>query len=217
MRQALFPAGRLIFGRGDPGDALYLVLSGRVRLSILTPEGRELSFAHAMTGDIFGEIAVLDRQLMAWHAQSEASRRLSGVPGLGILTATALAATVTDPNQFHSGRQFAAWLGLTPQQHSTGGKVRLGGRQILNGLEGTLSGRTIGLLGPNGAGKSTLINTLLGFYPPSQGTARLLGCDIRRERNKIRGFVGYMPENDSFIGNMSAAPNDPRRFFFGFS
>ena len=60
MRQALFPAGRLIFGRGDPGDALYLVLSGRVRLSILTPEGRELSFAHAITGDIFGEIAVLD-------------------------------------------------------------------------------------------------------------------------------------------------------------
>ena len=82
--------------------------------------------------------------------------------------------------------------------------VRLGGRQILNSLEGTLTGRTIGLLGPNGAGKSTLINTLLGFYPPSQGTARLLGCDIQREKNKIRGFVGYMPENDSFIGNMNA-------------
>ena len=76
---------------------------------------------------VSGEIAVLDRQLLAWHAQSEASRRLSGVPGLGILTATALAATVTDSNQFHSGRQFAAWLGLTPQQHSTGGKTRLGG------------------------------------------------------------------------------------------
>jgi len=82
--------------------------------------------------------------------------------------------------------------------------VRLGGRQILNGLEGTLAGRTIGLLGPNGAGKSTLINTLLGFYKPNQGTARLLGCDIQKERRQIRSFVGYMPENDSFIGNMNA-------------
>lgn len=73
------------------------------------------------------EIAALDRQLMAWHAESEASRRLTGIPGLGVITATALAATVTDPDQFRSGRQFAAWLGLTPQQHSTGGKTRLGG------------------------------------------------------------------------------------------
>lgn len=45
----------------------------------------------------------------------------------GVVTATAIAATVTDPDQLVSGRQFAAWLGLTPQQHSTGGKTRLGG------------------------------------------------------------------------------------------
>ncbi len=51
--------------------------------------------------------------------RSEASRRLAAIPGLGIITATAVAATVTDPGQFRSGRQFAAWLGLTPQQHST--------------------------------------------------------------------------------------------------
>ena len=82
--------------------------------------------------------------------------------------------------------------------------VRLGGRQILNGLDGALSGRTIGLLGPNGAGKSTLINTLLGFYPPNGGTARVLGYDIQRDKMKIRSLVGYMPENDSFIGNMNA-------------
>jgi transposase len=73
------------------------------------------------------EIAVLDQQLMAWHAESETSRRLAGIPGLGVITATALAATVTKPDQFRSGRQFAAWLGLTPQQHSTGGRTRLGG------------------------------------------------------------------------------------------
>ena len=73
------------------------------------------------------EIGVLDQQLMAWHAESEASRRLAAIPGFGVITATAIAATVTDPDQFRSGRQFAAWLGLTPQQHSTGGRTRLGG------------------------------------------------------------------------------------------
>jgi len=76
---------------------------------------------------ISGEITVLDQQLIAWHAENEASRRLAAIPGLGVITATAIAATVTDPDQFRSARQFAAWLGLTPQQHSTGGKTRLGG------------------------------------------------------------------------------------------
>jgi ABC-2 type transport system ATP-binding protein len=82
-------------------------------------------------------------------------------------------------------------------------EVRLGSRTILNGLTGVLRGQAIGLLGPNGAGKSTLINTLLGFYRASSGTARVFGLDTYRDRAQIRGGVGYMPENDSFIGNMS--------------
>lgn len=82
--------------------------------------------------------------------------------------------------------------------------VKLGNREILQSLTGTLKARTIGLLGPNGAGKSTLINTLLGFYPPVKGTARIFGYDIRNQRNAIRSLVGYMPENDCFIGNLSA-------------
>lgn len=76
---------------------------------------------------VSAEITELDQQLATWHTQSEASRRLAAIPGLGIITATAIAATVTDAEQFSSGRQFAAWLGLTPRQHSTGGKTRLGG------------------------------------------------------------------------------------------
>src|SRR3546814_13846095 len=76
---------------------------------------------------VSSQIAVLDQQLAAWHAESEASRRLAAIPGLGVITATAIAAIVTDPDPFRSGRQFAAWLGLTPQQHSTGGKTRVGG------------------------------------------------------------------------------------------
>ena len=82
--------------------------------------------------------------------------------------------------------------------------VRFGNRDILSGLTCTLSGRSIGLLGPNGAGKSTLINTLLGFYPPSSGSARILGYDIRTQTKQIRTLVGYMPENDSFVAGMTA-------------
>lgn len=82
-------------------------------------------------------------------------------------------------------------------------EVRLGGRTVLDGLSGRLRGSAIGLLGPNGAGKSTLINTLLGFHTPARGTARVLGLDIRHSRSLIRQRVGYMPESDSFIGNMS--------------
>ena len=60
MRDARYRAGQMIFERGDPGNFIYLVIEGRVRLSVSTAEGRELSFAHATAGDIFGEIAALD-------------------------------------------------------------------------------------------------------------------------------------------------------------
>jgi ABC-2 type transport system ATP-binding protein len=82
-------------------------------------------------------------------------------------------------------------------------QVRLGGRIVLDGLSGVLRGNAIGLLGPNGAGKSTLINTLLGFHTPSQGVAHVLGLDALHDRARIRQRVGYMPENDSYIGNMT--------------
>jgi ABC-2 type transport system ATP-binding protein len=93
---------------------------------------------------------------------------------------------------------------MTPVIELEGLGVRFGKREILKGLTCSLSGRTIGLLGPNGAGKSTLINTLLGFYQPSKGTARIFGHDIRTQTKQIRSVVGYMPENDAFIGNMTA-------------
>jgi ABC-2 type transport system ATP-binding protein len=82
--------------------------------------------------------------------------------------------------------------------------VNLGKRPILKELSGAYSGRCIGLLGPNGAGKTTLIQTLLGFYPPTSGTARILGHDIRTNIRKIRHTIGYMPENDAFIAGMTA-------------
>lgn len=60
MREVRYSAGQSIFARGDQGTDIFLVIEGRVRLSILTAEGRELSFNHAVAGDIFGEIAALD-------------------------------------------------------------------------------------------------------------------------------------------------------------
>jgi len=82
-------------------------------------------------------------------------------------------------------------------------EVQFGGRPILKGLNASLSGRCIGLLGPNGAGKTTLLHTLLGFHPPSKGTARIFGKDIQTEAREIRGLMGYMPESDAFIGGMT--------------
>ena len=81
--------------------------------------------------------------------------------------------------------------------------VTFGKRPILKSLDGALNGRAIGLLGPNGAGKTTLIHTLLGFHPPTSGTARIFGQDITHDAKRVRATVGYMPERDSFIAKMS--------------
>lgn len=67
----------------------------------------------------------IEDQIQAWHRANDASRRLEKVPGIGPLTASALAATVGDARNFENGRQLAAWLGLVPRQHSTGGKPTL--------------------------------------------------------------------------------------------
>jgi transposase len=72
------------------------------------------------------QILGLEKKLLVWHRANEASRRLETIPGVGVITATALVATIGDASQFHSGRQLAAWLGLVPRQHSSGGKERLG-------------------------------------------------------------------------------------------
>jgi transposase len=71
-------------------------------------------------------IKVLETRIRHWHRANLASQRLATIPGIGPITATAIAATVPDPKAFRSGRHFAAWLGLTPQQNCTGGKERLG-------------------------------------------------------------------------------------------
>jgi transposase len=72
------------------------------------------------------QIAILDGKLLALHRDNEVSRRLAALPGIGPIGATLLAIKVTEAHGFQSGRDFAAWLGLTPKNHSTAGKNRLG-------------------------------------------------------------------------------------------
>ena len=72
------------------------------------------------------QILEFDRMIMAWHRSNQTSKRLHYIPGVGPMLATALVASVADPRTFRSGRNFSAWIGLVPKQHSSGGKERLG-------------------------------------------------------------------------------------------
>jgi transposase len=107
-------------------------IAGLLEQVAATPGIPEL--ARAIFAGLAGQIAALeeqlgalDRQLMAWHRQSASSRGLTAIPGVGPITATALVMKVPDPSVFRSARHFAAWVGLTPKDHSTAGRQRLGG------------------------------------------------------------------------------------------
>jgi transposase len=85
-----------------------------------------LELLAAQLDELGQRIAEVDARIAVWHKANPISRRLVTIPGIGPLTATAIAATVPDPDVFRGGREFAAWLGLVPRQRSTGGKPRLG-------------------------------------------------------------------------------------------
>jgi transposase len=91
------------------------------------PLAREL---FAALGEDYARLALelrrIETRLLAWHRQNELSRRLAEIPSVGPLGASLLAMKVPDPGAFRSGRDFAAWIGLTPKDHSTAGRTRLG-------------------------------------------------------------------------------------------
>jgi transposase len=93
-----------------------LPIDARASLIVLAAQ---LQALHTMIGSI-------EKRLMVQHRANEASKRLESIPGIGLIGASAIAATITDPNAFRSGRDFAAWIGLVPRQDSTGGKQKLG-------------------------------------------------------------------------------------------
>jgi transposase len=112
-------------GRNGTGELLSIIADGadnRVpssARSILDVLARQYSAIGA-------EIGSIDKSILAWHRSCEASRRLEEIPGIGPIVATALVAEIGDWSAFRSGRSLAAWIGLVPKQHTTGGKDRLG-------------------------------------------------------------------------------------------
>ena len=111
LERALIMARQVVEGKnlGVPAEAAQVVVT----------LAQQALAAHLKIRD-------MERDLLRWHRGNEVSRRLASIPGIGPIGASALAASVTDPHQFRSGRQFAAWLVLTPRQNSSGGKERLG-------------------------------------------------------------------------------------------
>jgi transposase len=103
-------------------------LLARIAADAAVPELAKQLFA--VYGQDYGQlevqIAKIESRLMAWHKGNELSRRLAEIPAIGPIGASLLAMKVTNPYAFRSGRDFAAWLGLTPKDHSTAGKMRLG-------------------------------------------------------------------------------------------
>jgi transposase len=99
----------------DEKDA-RLPIDARASLIVLAAQ---LQALHTMIGSI-------EKRLTVQHRANEASKRLESIPGIGLIGASAITATMTDPKSFRSGRDFAAWIGLVPRQDSTGGKQKLG-------------------------------------------------------------------------------------------
>ena len=90
------------------------------------PLAVEPGFGVQRISQITDEVRKTEKEIVAWCRADAPSRRLITIPGVGPITASAISASVPDPALFRSGRQFAAWLGLTPKPHSSGGKKRLG-------------------------------------------------------------------------------------------
>ncbi|MCA4919654.1 MAG: IS110 family transposase, partial [Roseomonas sp.] len=114
----------VIAPKGSQNVATLLQACEEAQLPALALE--LLRVLHRQINEAAERIDEVETQISAWYKANEVCRRLSSVPGIGPLTATAIAATVPDPGVFKSGREFAAWLGLTLRQNSSGGKDRLG-------------------------------------------------------------------------------------------
>jgi transposase len=147
-----------------------------------------LALASQLEGLAVG-IRALERQLMSWHRSNAASQRLETIPGVGLITATALAASVPDPAVFRSGRQFSAYLGLVPRQNSSGGKERLGriskmGNGYLRRLLVVGATSVIRRAGANETGTGAWVRSLLERKP-----ARLTTVAVANKTARIAWAV----------------------------
>ena len=212
---------RLVFARTALINQLRAVLLER---GIILPKGRSVlmrrldevgidrlassSRTRALIKDLSDECAMLDQRIKAYDDEFTAlaredvqARRLSGIPGIGVINATALLAAVGDGSAFARGRDLAAWLGLTPRQHSTGGKTKMLGiskrgnrylrKQLIHGARAAL---------PHLAAKSTRmgewLKNMLGRAHPNvvvvalaAKLARVIWAVLRHETNFDPGAI----------------------------
>lgn len=121
--------------RGHAAEFGVIGAKGVGRIADLMVRARESvpKLAFDLMAVLAGQLEVLEiqlgkieKQLRTWHRENERSQRLASMPGIGSVTAVAMVLRVPDPTVFHSGRHFASWIGLTPREHSTAGKQRLG-------------------------------------------------------------------------------------------
>ena len=112
-------------GRNGTGELLRIITDGADNRVPSAARGI-LAMLVRQYSAIGTEIGSIDKSILAWHRSCEASRRLAEIPGIGPIVATALIAEIGDWKEFRSGRNLAAWIGLVPKQHTTGGKDRLG-------------------------------------------------------------------------------------------
>ncbi len=111
-------------GRAGIGRGIAPALD-RLAARLPAPVVETLREQWSRVGALDKEIAVIERRIALWHRSSPDSQRVAEIPGVGILTATAVVAMMGDPAAFSSGREFAAWLGLAPRHTGTGGRVRM--------------------------------------------------------------------------------------------
>ena len=110
-------------GREGIGELMAMILGEEI--ARLPEIARDALKALVSSLEQLGErVKEVEAAIVAWHRQNATSRRLATIPGVGPITASAIAAEVIDPTQFRSARHFAAWIGLTPKQNSSGGKAR---------------------------------------------------------------------------------------------
>lgn len=114
-------------GRAGLAELVAIVEDDENRRALPSAMLQALRVIIAQLTSLQRQLGQIDRSIQAQHRASEVSQRLESIPGIGIIGATALAATITEPGAFKCGRDLAAWIGLVPRQRSTGGKDRLGG------------------------------------------------------------------------------------------
>jgi transposase len=159
---------------------------------VFASQGREY-------GQIQEEVAGIDAELRAWQREHEQSRRLLEIPGVGPIASAMLIAKVPDPGAFKSSRHFAAWIGLTPKDHSTAGKVRLGvitraGDEALRSVLVSGAMAVIQQTRRSRSGPMPWLAALLGRKPPKLAAVALANKTARIAWKMLVTGESYRPD-----------------------